>query len=226
VHGAGAGRVFGAVGAAAGSRAQWHVQGTLAALVMHVLVMWLCARWVGLAAAAWGHGSSTRCTMAIAWVPCCLLPAAHLHVQGAHTRLHTSRAAPDTAYPLDLTLCAPLLPPPAQMDKDDKVKTSALNCLQQYKDELRSDKCKAQIHRITQRASRDIRFDEMLASACTEDRNKYCQDIQPGSARVIRCLQVSRAQPGLADHITFTTDTADTACTSWLALWLSQSQPH
>jgi hypothetical protein len=76
------------------------------------------------------------------------------------------------------------------MDKDDKVKASALNCLQQYKDELRSDKCKAQIHRMTQRASRDIRFDEMLASACTEDRNKYCQDIQPGSARVIRCLQV------------------------------------
>jgi hypothetical protein len=81
------------------------------------------------------------------------------------------------------------------MDKDDKVRTSALNCLQQYKEELRSDKCKAQIHRMSMRASRDIRFDEVLASACTEDRNKYCTDIQPGSARVIRCLQVRRALP-------------------------------
>jgi hypothetical protein len=80
------------------------------------------------------------------------------------------------------------------MDKDDKVKASALNCLQQYKDELKSDKCKAQIHRMAMRASRDIRFDEVLASSCTEDRNKYCQDIQPGSARVIRCLQVRQGR--------------------------------
>lgn len=38
------------------------------------------------------------------------------------------------------------------------------------------------------RAARDIRFDEVLATACYEDRNKYCQGVQPGSARVIRCL--------------------------------------
>jgi Golgi apparatus protein 1 len=42
------------------------------------------------------------------------------------------------------------------------------------------------------RASRDIRFDEILANACQDDRKQYCNDVQPGSARVIRCLQEHR----------------------------------
>jgi Golgi apparatus protein 1 len=67
------------------------------------------------------------------------------------------------------------------MDSDDKIKKSALNCLQQFKDELKSDKCKAEVHRRMQRASRDVRFDEVLATACFEDRTKYCVDVQPVS---------------------------------------------
>ncbi|KAG2435442.1 hypothetical protein HYH02_011942 [Chlamydomonas schloesseri] len=78
------------------------------------------------------------------------------------------------------------------MDEDDKVKKTALNCLQQYREELKSDKCKAEIHRRLTRAARDIRFDEVLASSCMEDRNRFCSDVQPGSARVIRCLQDNR----------------------------------
>lgn len=56
------------------------------------------------------------------------------------------------------------------------------------------------------RASRDIRFDEILANACYEDRNKYCNTVQPGSARVIRCLQdhrddlVPKCAAALFDH--------------------------
>lgn len=65
------------------------------------------------------------------------------------------------------------------MDKDDKVKERGLNCLQQYKEELKSDKCKDEVHRRMTRAARDIRFDEVLASACTEDRSRFCSDVQP-----------------------------------------------
>lgn len=43
------------------------------------------------------------------------------------------------------------------------------------------------------RAARDIRFDDALALACREDRRQFCPAVQPGSARVIRCLQDSRA---------------------------------
>lgn len=64
------------------------------------------------------------------------------------------------------------------MDDDDKVKQSALNCLQQYKEELKSDKCKAEVHRRMERQSRDIRFDEVLANACMDDRAKFCNDVQ------------------------------------------------
>lgn len=38
-------------------------------------------------------------------------------------------------------------------------------------------------------ASSDIRFDVPLAEACFEDRQEFCGNVPPGSARVIRCLQ-------------------------------------
>ena len=43
------------------------------------------------------------------------------------------------------------------MDDDPKVKKSALNCLQQYKDELKSEKCKQEVQRRMRRSSRDVR---------------------------------------------------------------------
>ncbi|KAI8477290.1 MAG: hypothetical protein J3K34DRAFT_398918 [Monoraphidium minutum] len=76
--------------------------------------------------------------------------------------------------------------------KDETKRKTAINCLQAYKDELKSDECREKVHRKLKRASRDIRFDDVLASACSEDRKSYCNDVQPGSARVIRCLQDNR----------------------------------
>eukprot|EP00195_Chlamydomonas_chlamydogama_P004977 CAMPEP_0202901334 /NCGR_PEP_ID=MMETSP1392-20130828/14194_1 /ASSEMBLY_ACC=CAM_ASM_000868 /TAXON_ID=225041 /ORGANISM="Chlamydomonas chlamydogama, Strain SAG 11-48b" /LENGTH=885 /DNA_ID=CAMNT_0049587883 /DNA_START=46 /DNA_END=2703 /DNA_ORIENTATION=- len=75
-----------------------------------------------------------------------------------------------------------------EMDDEEKKKRAGLNCLQQYKEELKSEKCKAEVHRRMKRAAKDIRFDEVLANACYEDRAKFCNDVQPGSSRVIRCL--------------------------------------
>ena len=43
--------------------------------------------------------------------------------------------------------------------------------------------------KIMEYASSDIRFDVPLADACYEDREAFCSTVQPGSARVIRCLQ-------------------------------------
>lgn len=64
------------------------------------------------------------------------------------------------------------------MDGDERLKASGLNCLQQYREELKSDACRREVLRRTQRAARDIRFDEVLADACTEDRIKLCNDVQ------------------------------------------------
>ncbi|GBF94315.1 hypothetical protein Rsub_06937 [Raphidocelis subcapitata] len=83
----------------------------------------------------------------------------------------------------------------ARLEDLQKKETRArvINCLQSFRDELASQECQLKIHRQLSRASRDIRFDELLADACQEDRKKHCAEVQPGSARVIRCLQDARA---------------------------------
>lgn len=49
----------------------------------------------------------------------------------------------------------------------------------------------AQVHRKMTRASRDIRFDEILANACQDDRKEFCNDVQPVSAlRAVSALHV------------------------------------
>eukprot|EP00898_Chlorokybus_atmophyticus_P007954 jgi/Chlat1/815/Chrsp104S01269 len=67
-----------------------------------------------------------------------------------------------------------------------------VECLQDYKAELITPECKEQVHKLTERAAQDVRFDEPLADACYKDRTSLCGDIPPGNARVIRCLQDQR----------------------------------
>ena len=69
-----------------------------------------------------------------------------------------------------------------------------LECLQDYKDELVTPACKKRVHKLTMRAAQDIRMDRPLSDACYDDRQKLCAGVQPGDARVLRCLQDSREQ--------------------------------
>lgn len=69
-----------------------------------------------------------------------------------------------------------------------------IQCLQDYKEDLQGEECKASVHKLTERAAQDIRFDEPLADACFEDRARLCEGVTPGSARVIRCLQDQREE--------------------------------
>ena len=63
------------------------------------------------------------------------------------------------------------------------------------RDEIANPGCKARVHKIMEYASTDIRFDVPLANACYEDRQDFCSNVPPGSARVIRCLQERYIQP-------------------------------
>ena len=67
----------------------------------------------------------------------------------------------------------------ADIDASPEVRSSALKCLQQFKEELDSDLCKAEVHRRMVRAGSDIRFADNLASACQADRARLCKDVQP-----------------------------------------------
>jgi golgi apparatus protein 1 len=75
------------------------------------------------------------------------------------------------------------------MDKDPEAKARGLACLQQYKEELTEKKCQKAVRRMMTRAGRDIRFDEALANACTEDRKKFCDSVQPVRAVVLSAPQ-------------------------------------
>eukprot|EP00798_Chlamydomonas_sp_ICE-L_P012178 gene12178-15298_t len=64
-----------------------------------------------------------------------------------------------------------------QMDDDKTVKERGLTCIQQFRDEIKEDKCREEVHRRLERESRDIRFDDVLAKACADDRAEYCSDV-------------------------------------------------
>ncbi|WIA10933.1 hypothetical protein OEZ85_011098 [Tetradesmus obliquus] len=74
----------------------------------------------------------------------------------------------------------------------DTYDSMVMNCLQDFRDEIKSDACKSQVHKYVELAAQDIRFDVPLADACYNDRMTLCAAVPPGSARVIRCLQSQR----------------------------------
>lgn len=59
-----------------------------------------------------------------------------------------------------------------------------IECLQDYREELRSPECAKAVHATMTRASEDIRFAASLAEACYEDRQKYCGNVKPVRAPV------------------------------------------
>ena len=59
--------------------------------------------------------------------------------------------------------------------------------------------CQARVVKTMEYASSDIRFDVSLAEACYEDRLAFCSTVEPGSARVIRCLQSRCAPPQVVE---------------------------
>lgn len=52
-------------------------------------------------------------------------------------------------------------------------------CLQDFRHELSDPGCKKAVHDTIKRASEDIRFQSNLADACHDDREKFCQNVQP-----------------------------------------------
>eukprot|EP00879_Flechtneria_rotunda_P002629 GHRR01002831.1.p1 GENE.GHRR01002831.1~~GHRR01002831.1.p1 ORF type:complete len:772 (+),score=213.92 GHRR01002831.1:193-2316(+) len=78
------------------------------------------------------------------------------------------------------------------MDSFDGEQTDMNYCLQDSVDMIPEGPCKSLVYEYQKLAAQNIRFDVPLAEACHEDRTKFCTNVPPGSARVIRCLQKSR----------------------------------
>lgn len=53
-----------------------------------------------------------------------------------------------------------------------------MSCLQDSRDMLMNMQCREQVHKVMARASEDIRFNQMLADACFNDREQFCSTTQ------------------------------------------------
>jgi golgi apparatus protein 1 len=80
----------------------------------------------------------------------------------------------------------------SKSDNSEGYDARVLICLQDYRNDLRGDECKAAVHKMIARQASDFRMDDSLAIACYQDRKTHCASHTPGSARVIRCLQDHR----------------------------------
>lgn len=92
--------------------------------------------------------------------------------------------------------------------------------VQDYRDELATPECKAQVHKLSERAAQDIRFDEPLADACYEDRNKLCDGVQPVIALHLKSTLSNAPLPHTALHVSAHT------CCCWLTTLQTQHSFH
>ncbi|CAI5958736.1 unnamed protein product, partial [Closterium sp. NIES-64] len=69
-----------------------------------------------------------------------------------------------------------------------------IQCLQDYRDELKDPRCRQQVHMLTKRAAEDIRFDRALVEACKDDWQEHCASVPKGQGRVFMCLQDNRGK--------------------------------
>ena len=60
----------------------------------------------------------------------------------------------------------------------DESEGQIVSCLQDSRDMLMNMQCQEQVHKVMARASEDIRFNQMLADACFNDREQFCSTTQ------------------------------------------------
>ncbi len=116
---------------------------------------------------------------------------------GCRTEFESMMARRATDFRLDAQLrelCAADIDAVCGYEKDSLDSVAGhdgrvVECLQDYKAELKSAACRDRVHVLTERAAADIRMDRPLADACAADAQRLCADVEPGGARVLRCLQ-------------------------------------
>lgn len=69
-----------------------------------------------------------------------------------------------------------------------------IECLSEHVREL-ENLCKKQILRIAELQSDDFTYDRSLYFACREDRERFCERVQTGKGRVIKCLMLNKFNP-------------------------------
>ncbi len=58
---------------------------------------------------------------------------------------------------------------------------NVINCLQDYKSEIRTPQCKERVKHYVALSASNIKFNHPLAEACSEDRKQFCAGVPPVS---------------------------------------------
>lgn len=86
-------------------------------------------------------------------------------------------------------------------DEDDVSLDDAtvLNCLVDYREEITSEGCKAQVEKKIVNGAKNIRLNRRAFEACFEDQDKYCRKIKPGEGLVYDCLRKEGEKNNLSE---------------------------
>lgn len=69
---------------------------------------------------------------------------------------------------------------------------AVLRCLQDNIDNLKGADCKEEVFYFIQMEVSDFRNDLQLATACRQDVDKFCREVEAGEGRVLECLRMHR----------------------------------
>jgi Golgi apparatus protein 1 len=75
-------------------------------------------------------------------------------------------------------------------------------CLREHSKEL-SENCRREELRLEQSEAESIELNQGLLKACRDERSLFCKDVQPGQARVFRCLAENLGNADYGDACKF-----------------------
>ncbi|XP_075212772.1 Golgi apparatus protein 1 [Lycorma delicatula] len=73
-----------------------------------------------------------------------------------------------------------------------------INCLQQKIERL-EEKCKEQVLHFSELQANDIKFDRQLYIACSEETQRFCQNVKPGTGQMYKCLMQHKMDRSMSE---------------------------
>ena len=103
--------------------------------------------------------------------------------------------------------------------QDIHSQNEVLECLEEHQEEL-SQQCQKQIYRLAELSSDDYHLDRPLFYACKDDRERFCEQVPSGEARVYKCLKKHKDEETMSDEVRIDCSDLLTALTLMLCMYV------
>lgn len=77
-----------------------------------------------------------------------------------------------------------------------------ISCLQQKIERLEPD-CKKQVLHFSELQANDIKFDRQLYIACSDETQRFCQNVKPGTGEIYKCLMQHKMDRSMSEKVIF-----------------------